>query len=815
MDNKGLLYSNKYIPTEVFKGSKDVIQQDQFKNFYLEKKKINQRKRLESFLENKPKPDYLGSIPQHLLVNKDYENKKFLNNDLMSTNQIDFQTSTDEMDLTDSNARESEEHRYVQPIRTLIHIDSRDRDLTLYPKPNHYKMFLNHTFTNVKRISLRSTEFPNSVQLIKSTPLQQANNNIFWQDEGDSTIYSATLTSGNYQPSSLATEITNQMNVIPKINGKPHNFTVIIDQVTDTVTFSSFDIIGANNVLGISTAQQGIITVTLPTPHGFKTGDTIIISNGTAFSNIPSSEINGSKKITIIGLVNSTSFTYPISDTIIILETLTAQGGNIEFAKGSNFKLLFDAKNFPNTPSDILGFKSEDTIFSSEHKNTTISEAFAIKDIYSLNSTFTAIIVTKPHGITQGNEVRFKNINEYSDEINDLFSEGIGYKILPLTTDDLIVLQSFNFNPSLANNGFKAAIGTISNQSYATNITVTNSVILNNEFTCVKINKLYPIIIGLYPYTIGFNSFLAIEMDGIHGFEDGQIISISDVPELGNTTFTVSALSQNDIDELKSISDPDYDIFDTTTSFVNFFKIGVTSGVIFSKYYRNIPLQYFDFIEFPNDFSGVVEIGLKNKSVNTYLNLNNFVHVDEGFESALLTADDLLTLQSLKTNSINLDIDVNFKVKTNVPIQKGSLGSLGNGQFTFIRTINKPIVLSGENFMFMTSPNIDDLANSGAIKNTGIVSNIFAKITLSAPPGSVIFNSYISNAIIFENSPLPQLSEVEYSFRDKNNELFEFNDTDHSYTLEILEYRDKLRHNDYDSRRGRYDNVRLRQDVYS
>lgn len=819
MENKGLQYLNKYIPTDVFKGSKNVNQQEEFKKFFLKKKNVNQKKRLQKFLENKPKPDLLGKIPQHILTTPDHHYRKFLNNDLMSTNSVDFTTETD-FDHTDKNTLNTDEYRYIQPIRNLIHIDSRDRDLTIYPKPNNYKISLNHTFSNVKRISLRSTEFPNSVQLIKNTPIAQANNNIFWQDEGDSTIYSATLEPGNYQPTSLAKEIQIQMNSIPTIAGENHNFTVIIDQVTDTVTFSSFKITGANGVLNATPSEQGIITVELPTPHGYSTGDTITVSNGTAFGNIPSSEINGEKTITVVGLVNSRVFTYPISNNIIIQNESTGEGGNIEFAKGSNFRLLFDAVEFSNTPVDILGFKSENTIYATSHSNTTIAESFAISDIYPLDSTFSVVVLHKNHEIPQGNEVRFTNITEFSDDVNELFTEGIGYKILPLTDEDVTTLQTFNFNPTHRTRAFKIALNISgeTNQSFASQVFISNTITIDEEFVGIGISKLYPIITGLYPYVIGFTNFVAIEMDGVHGFENGQIITILDVPSLGNNqTYSVSALTENDLDELRNIalSNSNYDIFNTETSFTRFFKISVNTGVPYTKYYRNMSPEFFEFQEFPNDFAGAVPVGLRNEPSAFYLMQLDFNHIDEGFPIEAVTADDLLILEALKAVNPLLNINVNFKVRTNEPIQKNVNAVTYNGQYSFTRTINKPIVLSGENYIFMTSPIVDNLGNTGAMKNTGIVSNIFAKVTLSAPPGSIIFNSYISNPIIYDDSPLVELSEMEFSFRDKNNELFEFNDTDHSFTLEIIEYRDKLLYNDFDSRRGRYDNVRMRQNTYS
>ena len=99
--------------------------------------------------------------------------------------------------------------------------------------------------------------------------------------------------------------------------------------------------------------------------------------------------------------------------------------------------------------------------------------------------------------------------------------------------------------------------------------------------------------------------------------------------------------------------------------------------------------------------------------------------------------------------------------------------------------------------------------------NTGAVTNIFAKLQLAASPGTVIYNSFISNPVVFEDSPLTYLNEIEFSFRNYTNTQVNFNDLDHSFCIEIVEYHDKLRYNDFDSRRGRYDDIRIRQNYYS
>lgn len=72
--------------------------------------------------------------------------------------------------------------------KTIVSIDSRDRDLNRFPNQNNFTVFLGKSFLNVKKIELVSTEFPNTDQVIKDLPIQLQNNIITWQNEEDSDL---------------------------------------------------------------------------------------------------------------------------------------------------------------------------------------------------------------------------------------------------------------------------------------------------------------------------------------------------------------------------------------------------------------------------------------------------------------------------------------------------------------------------------------------------------------------------------------------------------------------------------------------------
>jgi hypothetical protein len=73
----------------------------------------------------------------------------------------------------------------------------------------------------------------------------------------------------------------------------------------------------------------------------------------------------------------------------------------------------------------------------------------------------------------------------------------------------------------------------------------------------------------------------------------------------------------------------------------------------------------------------------------------------------------------------------------------------------------------------------------------GIISNsnldfAFSKILLSGIPGDFLFNSFVSQPVIFEE-PISQLSEFRIKFLYPDGNLVQFNNIDHSFTLKITE----------------------------
>lgn len=102
-------------------------------------------------------------------------------------------------------------------------------------------------------------------------------------------------------------------------------------------------------------------------------------------------------------------------------------------------------------------------------------------------------------------------------------------------------------------------------------------------------------------------------------------------------------------------------------------------------------------------------------------------------------------------------------------------------------TIYRSINLSGQNYVYLVSDSLD----LGTVYSSSGIQNSFAKILLSESPGSWCFNTFISAPAVFD-SPIPYLDSIAFKVLMTNGYLFNFNDIDFSFSLEIVEIVDSL-----------------------
>jgi hypothetical protein len=553
-----------------------------------------------------------------------------LNNqqDLLRTNSSRYGTESNEgnnllsVKIQEQQAKSTD--RFVQEIRTSINIDSRDRDVTLYPDQNSYKINLGKKiFTNVISVKLKSTEFINTLQLIKETPVSQRNNLIFWEIDGDvndsaaNVVYDAALTAGNYNETTLATEIENQMNAVLRNNGKLNNFSVSIDSITDEVQFTSVEFTTFSNPFSFEIAGTADVNTAIESDFndfsGVTVGSRIQIENATATGGIPASLLNGVHVLT--GVTETSS---KIEFTVPALATSTESGvggSSVRIGTGVQFQLLWGEDN---TPATILGFDEEDTGFGLVITNT--------KEIFKYD-----------FGVTTAPDSDRLKINTITP--GDSTNISLIRTTLPhlLQTGDRIFIFDDNNVPT--------------------------------DSTIVTYNHLYTI--------------------------DETDISTSE----NESRKTYVGL----------LADP--------------------AGLIITRKDTNtftVPIPYVNYTTLLGGNPTIADI---------------------------------------------IDSDVS---------DTDEYGDI------IIKQINSAIDLTGERYIYITSPQL------GNMLTTSAVDDIFYKLQMAGGANASIFNSYIGGGKIYYDVPLSLLDEVKFEFRTADNELMEFNDKDHSFTLEITEGIQKL-----------------------
>jgi hypothetical protein len=78
---------------------------------------------------------------------------------------------------------------------------------------------------------------------------------------------------------------------------------------------------------------------------------------------------------------------------------------------------------------------------------------------------------------------------------------------------------------------------------------------------------------------------------------------------------------------------------------------------------------------------------------------------------------------------------------------------------------------------------------------------IYTKILLSEDYGKFAYDTFIDNPYVLSTTD-SRLDRLQIKFIDKNANPVDFNNVDHTFTLEIVEYSDRLAANDYNTRRG-------------
>lgn len=168
-------------------------------------------------------------------------------------------------------------------------------------------------------------------------------------------VYTVKLTPGNYNLSSLMTQVKTQLNKVKRRNGigQYHYFDVSYDNDTNIITLESVITKQLTNNPLSTTANSTIITVS-SLNHGFKTGDKVRMIGCLNVAGIPGDTLTGSF---VVNVIDFNTFTYEV----VTSANGTTNGGGSNVLSGSQapYRILFQ------TTSTIIqyniGYNNEDS----------------------------------------------------------------------------------------------------------------------------------------------------------------------------------------------------------------------------------------------------------------------------------------------------------------------------------------------------------------------------------------------------------------------------------------------------------------------
>jgi hypothetical protein len=786
---------------------------------------------------------------------------------------------------------------------SIISIDTRYRDTNTFPEPNHVIMPFGKIFYNIKQIKLVSTEFPNTDQVIRNTPVELKNNTVSWQnlvEDGGSSYeglyfffgtdisqtipgivviniadnspigvvrpinqefyiyiyqssferfngrrkaytgengsvniyfeegipsgeldnlfflvdfgkpeYTMNITPGNYNLKTLASTIEENMNLMRRGGGKSssfHFFKVNADLNTDIVSFDSYIIrLFSSNPISV-VRGSGIITAS-SSNHGYNVGDQVLILDLKSIAGISSDTLNGLQ--TVKTVINTDNYTYEVN---ITANQSTSGGGlNAKEGKPDKFRMLFKSRN--SRIVENLGFPYED---SGEYigvsnpittKTLTLSNMFItgnyVRFITSIPHELKGAIINEidtisadgkirtvdPHNITVDNvdisgsdfipDGRYTVINtgNYTFTLRNINGLVPGTGGFVKHSGDKINLINFKSSPRIFGNMF--AVENVSTSGFDVNLGVSfidpsnikNTIIGTGQ---IKIQHIDHGFLEITSISAGSDGIALITTSYPHGLDTGIKVFFS------GTDSTPRLDSIEDV-AITRVNSTQFTVFLSLLGLDDNISVNGTTGIIGRGGSNKIALNRIIAPEKGSNFIGGIPLSVLNGEYH-YINV-----IDK--DSYMIRLEHNSATETITAGGENV------VVSSSRHGFKDSQSNTFNGNKD--GTLFKNTSVEGENYALLTSPGIDTVHVTGRKR----VSDIFAKLLLSDPPGNMIFNSFISAPKIF-NPPLSSIREIQLDVVRKDGYPYNMQDSNYSLSLSIIESVDRIKTTGVSSRTG-------------
>lgn len=210
-------------------------------------------------------------------------------------------------------------------------------------------------------------------------------------------------------------------------------------------------------------------------------------------------------------------------------------------------------------------------------------------------------------------------------------------------------------------------------------------------------------------------------------------------------------------------------------------------------------------------YGGFIEDRANQDTINTIINksggtaikkikkINNkfyiYVQLSSTYNNFFLSSnlDESYNLFNQSTRKTYLDYETNLQLldeilETQPEEYEPYLSIFGKNGKMVRKIIKTPYDLNPNNYIYMVIPNLNHIKS---VQNNEI-EGAFAKVLLPGDSNQTLFSSFVAGTKIFYNNLFNNLNELEITFITNEGHLFDFNGSEHSFSIEITEIIDKL-----------------------
>ena len=196
-----------------------------------------------------------------------------------------------------------------------------------------------------------------------------------------------------------------------------------------------------------------------------------------------------------------------------------------------------------------------------------------------------------------------------------------------------------------------------------------------------------------------------------------------------------------------------------------------------------IDIPYVSFI----DTTWEIQVCGTNRPYNTVLNdKNGFIVSDIDSTKTKVTLKIPKSVLRIIEDNQSCD-GIDLKKVSQSWFSSNNSDIIGKYGEIFMQEVDKPYTVQ-EEFMYLLCPTLNNIRTT----KQSPLKDIFAKIMLPGKSGQYVFNTFVTTPKVFHDCPLRELDELEFKFVNQNGDAINFNELDHSLTLEIVEAVERL-----------------------